>query len=140
MQWLIAFHIIAVVAWFAGLFYLPRLFVYHTQVTSANENKRFQTMEYKLFYYIMTPAGIVASILGFSIISLHYDYFSHQMWLHIKLILVAILWLFHIYCGLLVHQFQQGCNRHSELFYRYFNEIPTLLLIAIVILSVVQPF
>ena len=140
MKWILAFHIIAVVAWFAGLFYLPRLFVYHCMVDDKAGNERFQVMEHKLFYYIMTPAGVAASLLGFWMISLNYTFYSHQNWLHAKLILVALLWVFHLYNGYLVYRFHQDDNPHSEVFYRFFNEVPTLLLIAIVILSIVKPF
>jgi protoporphyrinogen IX oxidase len=140
MKWVLAFHIITVVAWFAGLFYLPRLFVYHSITTDEAGNSRFKVMEHKLFYYIMTPAGIAASILGCWLIGFKYTFYSHQMWLHVKLVLVALLWLFHLYNGYIVHQLKQDNNPHSERFYRFFNEIPTLLLMAIVILSIVKPF
>ena len=140
MKWILAFHIIAVVAWFAGLFYLPRLFVYHSMTHDDTGNNRFKVMEHKLFYYIMTPAGITASLLGFWLISLKYTFYSQQMWLHIKLILVALLWAFHLYNGYIVHQLKSDKNPHSEKFYRFFNELPTILLISIVILSIVKPF
>ncbi len=140
MKWILAFHIIAVIAWFAGLFYLPRLFVYHCQTADSIGSERFKVMEHKLFYYIMTPAGVVASLLGFWLICLNYDYYSQLMWLHLKLIMVALLWLFHLYNGLMVLRFRQDKNPHSERFYRIFNEIPTLLLIGIIIMCIVKPF
>ena len=139
MHWIEALHVIAMVTWFAGLFYLPRLFVYHTQVKDSVGNQRFKVMEKKLFYYITTPGGILTSFFGLWLLSLNYEAYSHMMWLHIKLILVAYLWLFHIYCGFLLHAFMHDKNKHSEKFYRIINEIPTVILITVIILVYVKP-
>ncbi|OGT31956.1 MAG: TIGR00701 family protein [Gammaproteobacteria bacterium RIFCSPHIGHO2_12_FULL_35_23] len=140
MNWLIAFHIIAVVCWFAGLFYLPRLFVYHVQTDNQLLNDQFKIMEHRLYYYIMMPAAIMTLLFGLSLWLPHYTFYSHQMWLHLKLILVLFLYTYHFYLGYLLQQFKSNHNQHSENFYRWLNEIPTLLLIIIVILVVVKPF
>lgn len=139
MQWVMAFHIIAMVAWFAGLFYLPRLFVYHTGAKDALGNQRFKVMEHKLYFYIMTPAAVITTVLGLWLLSFNIEYYLHAPWLHWKLLLVVILWAYHVYCGLLLRKFAKDANQKSEKFYRIFNEIPTILLIAIVILVVVKP-
>lgn len=140
MLWVKAFHIIAMVAWFAGLFYLPRLFVYHADTTDSISDERFKTMEWRLYYAITMPAGIITTVLGFWLLSFAWSAYMHAGWLHAKLSLVALLWIFHIYCGAIVSRFQRNQNCHSQKFYRIFNEIPTLLLISIVILVVVKPF
>lgn len=137
--WVKALHVIAMVTWFAGLFYLPRLFVYHTGVTDDAGNTRFKIMERKLYFYITTPGGIITTLLGLWLWSFNLIAYSHMLWLQIKLILVALLWVFHIYCGFLLSHFQQDNNKHSEKFYRLTNEIPTVILIAVVILAYVKP-
>ncbi|MGV3739978.1 MAG: protoporphyrinogen oxidase HemJ [Gammaproteobacteria bacterium] len=134
-----AFHIIAMVTWFAGLFYLPRLFVYHTQSKDKISIDRFQTMEFRLYYAIMCPAGVMTTGLGLWLFGNDPSYYSHVGWMQAKLILVVFLWIYHAYCGFCVKRFAQRNNRHSTKFYRIFNEIPTLLLIVIVILAVVKP-
>ena len=141
--WLKAFHIIALVAWFSGLFYLPRLFVYHTQISASDtiNYNRFCTMEHKLFYYITTPAAIITTLLGLWLLfSYSYLFLRFSGWIHVKLSLVVLLWSYHIYCGKLVNRFKQHHNKFSEKFYRIFNEIPTIFLVTIVILAVVKPF
>ncbi len=139
MLWVLSFHIIFVVSWFAGLFYLPRLFVYHANTTDQISLDRFKIMERKLFYIIMTPAGILATIFGLWLLSLNAGYYLGEGWMHAKLALVAALWAYHIYCGVLMGAFKHDRNRYSSKFYRFFNEVPTLLLFAIVILVVVKP-
>lgn len=134
-----AFHIIAVVAWFAGLFYLPRLFVYHAASDDHISLERFKIMEYKLFWYIMTPAGVLASVLGVWLFLLNWQAYMLLGWMHAKLFLVLLLWVYHIYCGYLLQQFAAGHNRFSSKFYRFFNELPTIILVAVVILVVVKP-
>ena len=134
-----AFHIIAFVTWFAGLFYLPRLFVYHTPAKDKTSIDRFQTMEFRLYYAIMCPAGVMTTGLGLWLFSSDPVYYSHVGWMQAKLILVTFLWIYHAYCGFCVKRFAVRKNQHSAKFYRIFNEIPTLLLIAIVILAVVKP-
>ena len=133
MKWVLAFHIISMVAWFAGLFYLPRLFVYHTMTQQLSEYQRFNTMEHKLFYYITTPAGLATTVFGFWLLYSRETFYAHLWWMHIKLIAVALLWFFHLYCGRCVWYFKHQRNPHSETFYRCFNEIPTVLLFIIII-------
>jgi len=138
MLWLKAFHVIFVVTWFAGLFYLPRLFVYHAVATDTVGLERFIVMERRLFS-IMTLGATLAAVFGISMIvaAPGYLYFG---WLHVKLTLVAGLIGYHVWCHALVVAFREGRNTHSQRWYRMFNEAPALLLIAIVILAVVKPF
>lgn len=139
MSWIKAFHIIAMVAWFAGLFYLPRLFVYHAQASDAISLARFKIMEHRLYYFIMLPAALITLLLGIWLIGYAPDYYLHARWMQAKLILVLLLILFHLYCGKIKNDFKRDKNQHSTLFYRCFNEFPTLMLIAIVILAEVRP-
>ncbi len=140
MLWVKAFHIIAVICWFAGLFYLPRLFVYHAMSTDEVSKERFMVMERKLYRGIMTPAMIATLVLGFWIISYNPAAFLAGGWLHAKLVLVGILVAYHIYCDILRKRFVFNQNTHSHVFFRWFNEFPVLILVAIVILVVVKPF
>ncbi|MDB5811318.1 MAG: hypothetical protein JWN94_3440 [Betaproteobacteria bacterium] len=137
MLWLKSFHIIFMVTWFAGLFYLPRLFVYHAMADDAAGIARFKVMERKLFYGIMTPGGILTVISG---LWLWLGYGYNGGWLHAKIALVALLIVYHAYCGKLMLDFKHDGNRHGHVFYRWLNELPTVLLLAIVILVVVKPF
>ncbi len=139
MLWIKAFHIIFMVTWFAGLFYLPRLFVYHAMSDDDASNERFKIMERKLFFGIMTPGGVITVALGLWLLALTPD-FLQQGWMQAKLALVAILIVYHVYCGKLVKDFKQDRNRHSHVWYRWFNEFPVLILIAVVILVEVMPF
>jgi putative membrane protein len=134
------FHIIAMVAWFAGLFYLPRLFVYHTEIGVQAGKLPFCTMERRLYYAIMYPAAIITTLLGIGLIHYNPNYYLHAGWMQIKLVLVVLLWVFHLMCGRFVKQFAHNQLVHSSRFYRIWNEIPTLLLIAIVLLAVVKPW
>ncbi len=134
--WIKALHIIFMVTWFAGLFYLPRLFVYHSTATDAAGIERFKIMECKLFYGIMTPGAILTLIFG---VWLWLGYGFNGTWLHIKLALVIVLIAYHIYCGKLLMDFKHDRNKHSHTFYRWLNEFPVLILIAVVILAVVKP-
>lgn len=138
MLWLKAFHIISVVCWFAGLFYLPRLYVYHAANSHPEVQAQFKVMEHKLYYYIMSPAAIATAIFGFWMIYSKVTYYEHLNWLHIKLILVFFLALYHLYLGYLLKRFKTDQNTHSEKFYRYLNEVPTIFLIVIVLLTVVH--
>lgn len=138
MLWIKAFHIIFVVTWFAGLLYLPRLFVYHAMTEDAVGRERFQVMERKLFAIMTIGAGL-ATIFGVSLIVRNPGLMSFG-WLHAKLALVAALFLYHLYCWKLIRDFGQDRNRHTHVWYRWFNEMPALALIAIVILAVVRPF
>ena len=139
MKWVLAFHIIAVIAWFSGLFYLPRLFVYHSVNTQDPTNSTFNTMQHKLYYYIMWPAALLATILGYVLLYHKIHYYEHQMWMHIKLVLAMLLWLYHLSLGYMHHCFQQGKNQYSEKFFRIYNEVPTLILIGIVCLVIIKP-
>jgi putative membrane protein len=138
MLWLKAFHIVFVVTWFAGLFYLPRLFVYHAVATDALSLERFVVMERRLFG-IMTFGALLAVLFGVSMIVTAPGYLQLE-WLHVKLTLVAALIGYHIWCRALMISLRDGRNEHSQRWYRFFNEVPALLLIGIVILAVVKPF
>lgn len=120
-------------------FYLPRLFVYHTETQDSLSLCRFKQMERRLYYGIMWPAAIATSLLGFWLICYQSAYYLHVGWMHLKLGLVVLLWGYHLSCGYFLHQFKQEKNKKSSRFYRIFNEIPTLLLIFVVILVVVKP-
>jgi putative membrane protein len=140
MLWLKAFHIIAVVCWFSGLFYLPRLFVYHVQAKDAISIERFKVMEWRLLYCITTPAALFTLLFGISMLTTPAgSFFLKQGWLHIKFTLVFLLVIYHILCMRYASNFKRDRNTHSEKFYRFFNEIPSVLLIAIVIVTVVKP-
>jgi protoporphyrinogen IX oxidase len=136
MLWVKSFHIIFVVAWFAGLFYLPRLFVYHATTSDSPGIERFKVMERKLYYGIMTPSAVLAVALG---LWLWLGYGITGGWLHAKLVFVLMLIAYHLYCGRLLADFKHDRNRHGHVYYRWFNEIPVLILIAVVILVVVKP-
>lgn len=136
MLWVKSFHIIFVVSWFAGLFYLPRLFVNHAMATEPAEISRLKIMEVKLYRFV-TPIGALAIIFGFW---LWFGYGFSGGWLHTKTVLVMMLAGYHLYCGRIVKQFAAGKNVRSHVFYRWFNEIPVLVLTAVVILATVKPF
>ena len=137
MLWLKAFHIVFMVTWFAGLFYLPRLFVYHALTLDAPGSERFKVMERKLFYGIMTPGAVLTLAFG---AWLWLGYGFSGGWLDAKLTLVAILIAYHVYCGTLLLDFKHDRNRHGHVFYRWLNEFPVVILIAVTILVVVKPF
>lgn len=139
--WLKALHIIAFVAWMAGLFYLPRLMVYHAGVEPGTpQSETFKVMERRLYKAIMTPAMIATWIFGLSLAVLGGWFTSGTYWLHAKLALVLMLSAYHGACGGFVRRFAADANKRDARFYRIFNELPTLFLIAIVILVVVKPF
>ena len=139
MLWVKSFHIIFMVTWFAGLFYLPRLFVYHAMVDDESSIERFKIMERKLFFGIMTPGAIFTLLFGIWL--LHYlPGILNTNWMLLKLALVLLLILYHIWCGMLIKRFKDNQNKHSHVWYRWFNEAPVLGLIAIVVLVVVKPF
>ena len=140
MAWLRAFHIVFVVAWFGGLFYLPRLFVYHAMTEDAAGNARFKLMERKLFFAIMTPAAVIAVVLGLTMLVLAWDAYTQTYWLWVKLVLVAGLVGYHVACFRLMQAFARDANPHSHRFYRWFNEAPLAFLVAIVVLAEVKPF
>jgi putative membrane protein len=138
--WLKAAHLFGVVCWFAGLFYLPRLFVYHSTTEDEPGKARFKVMEQKLYRIIMRPAMLIALVFGLWIMALGWEGFSASGWLWLKLAGVIVLLGYHHYCGRLIGAFADDRNPHSERFYRFFNELPALLLIVILILVVVKPF
>lgn len=140
MLWIKALHIVAVVSWFAGLLYLPRLFVHHAMTPGEDRptHERFKIMERKL--YTMTCIGGIATVaFGLWLVML-YPPLATMAWLQVKLLLVAALIGYHIWCGRLVKVFAEDRNTRSHVWYRYFNEAPTLILVAVVILAVVKPF
>ena len=137
MLWIKSFHIIFMVTWFAGLFYLPRLFVYHAMSQDRPSMERFKLMERKLFFGIMTPGGVLTLLSG---AWLWLGYGFHGGWLATKLALVVVLVAYHVYCGKLMIAFKADRNRHGHAFYRWLNEVPTVLLVAIVLLVELQPF
>lgn len=136
MLWVKAFHIIFMVSWFAGLFYLPRLFVNHAMAQDAAVAAQLAVMERKLYRFI-TPLGVLTLATG---LWLWLAYGITGGWLMVKLVLVGILIAYHFYCGKLLDDFKQGRNTHSHVWYRWFNELPVLILFAVVILVVVKPF
>lgn len=138
MLWLKAFHIIFVVTWFAGLFYLPRLFIYHAATTDAPGIERFKVMERRLFA-IMTIGAALAAAFGISML-IAAPIMLQLGWIHAKLTLVALLVGYHIWCYRLMQALAAGSNRHSSRWYRMFNEIPAIFLITIVLLAVLKPF
>lgn len=136
MLWIKALHIVFVTSWFAGLFYLPRLFVNHAMVEDAASSERLKLMERKLFRF-MTPLAVLALVFG---LWLWLGYGITGGWMHAKLVLVVGLVAYHFYCGLLVQDFAHDRNRRTHVWYRWFNEIPVMILFAVVILVVVKPF
>lgn len=141
MLWIKSFHIIFVICWFAGLFYLPRLFVYHTELEHKDPNyQRFCIMERKLFWGIMTPSAVLALFFGFGLLGYWVEAIQTSGWFHAKLLLVIALLVYHFLCLHYLKKFAKFQNSKSHVFYRLFNEIPVLLLIVIVILVVVKPF
>ena len=138
MLWLKAFHVVFVVTWFAGLFYLPRLFVYHVATVDEPGRERFCVMERRLFG-IMTIGALLALVFGSTMVVLAPDYLAAG-WLRTKLALVVALIAYHVWCHRLMSALREGRNTHSQRWYRWFNELPGLLLIAITILAVVKPY
>jgi putative membrane protein len=136
MLWIKAFHIVFMVTWFAGLFYLPRLFVYHAMAEDTVSRERFKVMERKLYYGIMAPGAVLTVALG---TWLWLGYGISGRWLHVKLALVALLIVYHLWCGKLLSDFKHGRNTRSHVWYRWFNELPVVVLIAVVVLAVVKP-
>jgi len=124
------------VTWFAGLFYLPRLFVYHAMSDDTTSLERFKVMERKLFYGIMTPGGLITLITG---IWLWFGWGFVGAWIHIKVALVFVLVIYHVWCGVILVQFKNDTNKKSHVWFRWFNEFPVVILVAIVFLVVLKP-
>ena len=137
--WIKAFHLIAVVTWFAAIFYLPRLFVYHAMAEDTVGRERFKVMERKLYRGIMTPSAVVTVGLGLWLVWLNPGWLQ-QGWFHAKIALVALVVAYHVWCGRLVGHFRDDRNEHGHRWYRVFNEVPVLMLGAIIVLAVVKPF
>jgi len=138
MQIVKSLHIIFMVTWFAGLFYLPRLYVYHAQASDRISIERFKIMERKLYWGIATPGGVLTIASG---LWLWFGWFPHAgLWLHLKLALVAGLVAYHFWCGKLMMDFRNDRNTHSHVWYRWFNEAPTVALVAVVLLVVLKPW
>ena len=140
MEWVKAFHIIFMVTWFAGLFYLPRLYVYHAMSDDEISLERFKAMERKLYFGIMTPGMVLTLLSGLWLLSTVWSTYSADLWLYLKLFLVVVLIGYHFYCGKLYKAFKNDENQHGHVFYRWLNEMPVLGLIAIIIFVVVKPF
>ncbi|OEY66523.1 TIGR00701 family protein [Marinobacter sp. X15-166B] len=140
MLWIKALHLIAMVCWFAGLFYLPRLFVYHAACEDVPGRERFKTMERKLYRGITTPSMVATLLFGGWLVSYNAAGYLSQGWLHAKLALIAVLVAYHFYCGHLVKVFRDDSNTRTHVFYRWFNEFPVLILVAVIILATVRPF
>lgn len=140
MLWIKALHLMAMVTWFAGLFYLPRLFVYHSMAEDRTSIERFKVMERKLYRGITTPSMVATLVFGTWLTLTNADHYLQQGWLHAKLALIAVLVGYHFYCGHFVRCFREERNTHNHVFFRLFNEFPVLLLVGIIILAVVRPF
>ncbi len=141
MLWIKALHLIFMVTWFAGLFYLPRLFVYHAQSTDKISIERFKVMERKLFYGIMTPGMIATFIFGiWMLLDYAWVLYASAWWLVIKLMLLAIMLIYHYVCWLWLQDFKSDRNDHSHVYYRWMNEVPVIFLVGIIMLAIVKPF
>ena len=139
LLWIKAFHVVAVVCWFAGLFYLPRLFVYHAMSSDTANIERFQVMERKLYRGIMWPSLIATWLLGLWMVGIGWDYYKTQHWLHAKLALVILLTIYHLACGHYRQQLLSDPSIKSHVFFRWFNEAPVLILIVVCVLVIVKP-
>lgn len=135
-----AFHIMAMVCWFAGIFYLPRLFVYHAMSDDKTSQDRFAIMERKLYRGIMNPSMIATWLLGLSMVVINWEVYKTQGWLHAKITFVVLLTVYHVMCGRFRVRLVDNPKLKTHVYWRWFNEIPVLILIAVVILVVVKPF
>ena len=139
MLWLKAFHIIFVVCWFAGLFYLPRIFVYYAASEHGATRQQLAVMARRLYRFV-TPLMLIAIALGLALITLNLDYYLQAKWMWLKLAGAAFLVFYHIQCGRYVHAINTNADQHTHVFYRFFNEVPVLFLFGIVLLAVLKPF
>ena len=135
-----ALHLISVVTWFAGIFYLPRLFVYHSTAEDQVSKDRFVVMETKLYRLIMNPSMIITLVLGIWMLALNCAGYSSQVWIWVKIELIVALVGYHHYCLGIIKAFTRGEVRHSEKFFRIFNEFPVLILVSVIFLAVLKPF
>ncbi len=138
MQWLKSIHVIFMITWFSGLFYLPRLYVYHAMSTDTLGIERFKIMERKLYYGITYPGGIITTITGLSLLYLNQNLLAN-FWMKGKLTFVCILWLYHLSCGYYLKKFKHDNNTHTHVFYRWFNEFPVVILFVVIPLIMIQP-
>ena len=136
MLWIKSLHIIFMVTWFAGLFYLPRLFVYHAMSDDTISNERFKVMERKLYYGIMAPGAVLTIVFG---VWLWLGWGFAGGWLHAKLALVALLVAYHVWCGKLLMDFRDGRNTRSHVWLRWVHEFPVVILVAVILLAVFKP-
>ena len=133
-------HLIFMVTWFAGLFYLPRLFVYHAMSSDDTSIDRFKIMERKLFFGIMTPGAVLTLVFGFWLAAANgWNNYMSMAWFQVKLVLLLMLVCYHLHCGILLKDFKHDRNRPSHVWYRWYNEIPVVFLIAIILLAVYKP-
>lgn len=139
MLWVKALHVIFMVTWFAGLFYLPRLFVYHASTDNPQTSETFKVMERKLFA-IATLGALLTLVFGFAVWLVWLPAYAYQTWFLVKLLLVAALIVYHVWCWSLMKAFREDRNSHSHVWFRWFNEVPVLMLFGIVILVIVRPF
>lgn len=137
--WFKAFHLFAMICWFAGIFYLPRLYVYHSMANDETSLERFKIMERKLFWGIMTPSAVLTVIFGALLFSINFQLYMQSGWMHAKLLCVFLLLIYHIMCWQFLTTFKANKNIRSHKFYRLFNEVPVILLLAIIIFVVVKP-
>ncbi|MGP1606567.1 MAG: protoporphyrinogen oxidase HemJ [Moraxella sp.] len=135
-----ALHIIAMVCWFAGIFYLPRLFVYHAMSEDKLSQERFALMERKLYRGIMNPSMMVTWMFGLSMVMMNWQIYKVQVWLHVKLTLVILLTIYHLLCGRFRLKLIQNPHYKTHVYWRWFNELPVFILIFVVILAIVKPF
>ena len=139
MLWLKAFHIIFVVCWFAGLFYLPRIFVYYAASEHSETRQQLAVMARRLYRFV-TPFMFIAITLGVAMIAMNPDYYLYAKWMWLKLAGVTFLFVYHLQCGRYVHAINANTDKHTHVFYRFFNEVPVLFLFGIVLLAVLKPF
>jgi putative membrane protein len=135
-----ALHIIAMVCWFAGIFYLPRLFVYHAMSDDKTSQDRFAVMERKLYRGIMNPSMMATWVLGLSMVVMNWQVYKSQGWLHAKITLIILLTVYHVLCGRFRLKLVDNPQYKSHVYWRWFNEVPVLILIAVVLLVVLKPF
>jgi putative membrane protein len=140
MLWLKALHIIFMVTWFSGLFYLPRLYVYHAMANDPVSIARFKIMERKLYFGITTPGAIFTIIFGGWLLTLNPSYYLYAHWMQAKIGLGFLLIIYHLYLGKILFLFKKDKNNHSHVFYRFLNEVPVIFLVAMVLLVVLRPF
>ena len=138
MLWLKALHLAFMVGWFAGLFYLPRLFVYHAMASSTAVHEQLVTMERRLYRFV-TPFAVLTVFFGLWLLALNPTYYLTSGWMHVKLLLVLLLLAYHVYCGRLLRDLANGSNTRSHRYFRIFNELPVFVLFPVVILAVVRP-